>query len=40
MLEAPTRLVAAKPVTGRFTALVGVPLVEAGDDLAGIVLPL
>jgi coenzyme F420-0:L-glutamate ligase/coenzyme F420-1:gamma-L-glutamate ligase len=38
MLEAPPRLVAAKPVTGCFTALVGVPLVQAGDDLAGIVL--
>jgi len=32
-LEAPTRFIAAEPLTARFTALVGVPLVEAGDDL-------
>jgi coenzyme F420-0:L-glutamate ligase/coenzyme F420-1:gamma-L-glutamate ligase len=38
MIEPPRRFAATEPVTARFIALAGVPLVEPGDDLAGVVL--
>jgi coenzyme F420-0:L-glutamate ligase/coenzyme F420-1:gamma-L-glutamate ligase len=35
---APARFVAAEPVTARFTALTGVPLIAAGDELAPVIV--
>jgi coenzyme F420-0:L-glutamate ligase/coenzyme F420-1:gamma-L-glutamate ligase len=36
--EPPARIVSAAPAVARFTALIGVPMVKPGDDLAGVIL--